>query len=85
MRGRRDRIVPRRRAGLEPITLHDARYTFASLMIAAGVNAKEPNQAQTRIVEGKAAGVGFEPTEACASTVFKTVPFGRSGTPPCRG
>ena len=30
----------RRRAGLEPITLHEARHTFAGLMIAAGVNAK---------------------------------------------
>jgi integrase len=29
-----------RRGGLEPITLHEARHTFASLMIAAGVNAK---------------------------------------------
>ncbi len=29
-----------RRAGLEPITLHQARHTFASLMIAANVNAK---------------------------------------------
>jgi integrase len=29
-----------RRADLEPITLHEARHTFASLMIAAGVNAK---------------------------------------------
>jgi integrase len=29
-----------RRAGLEAITLHEARHTFASLMIAAGVNAK---------------------------------------------
>jgi len=27
-------------AGLEPTTLHEARHTFASLMIAAGVNAK---------------------------------------------
>jgi site-specific recombinase XerC len=27
-------------AGLEPITLHEARHTYASLMIAAGVNAK---------------------------------------------
>jgi integrase len=27
-------------AGLEPIGLHEARHTFASLMIAAGVNAK---------------------------------------------
>jgi integrase len=26
--------------GLEPITLHEARHTYASLMIAAGVNAK---------------------------------------------
>lgn len=29
-----------RRARLEPITLHEARHTFASLMIAAGVNAR---------------------------------------------
>ena len=29
-----------RGAGLKPITLHEARHTFASLMIAAGVNAK---------------------------------------------
>ena len=29
-----------RRAGLAPITLHECRHTFASLMIAAGVNAK---------------------------------------------
>jgi integrase len=29
-----------RRSGLEQITLHEARHTFASLMIAAGVNAK---------------------------------------------
>jgi integrase len=29
-----------RRAGFKPITLHEARHTFASLMIAAGVNAK---------------------------------------------
>jgi integrase len=28
------------RAGLRPICLHDCRHTFASLMIAAGVNAK---------------------------------------------
>jgi|SRR5215210_6488044 len=27
-------------AQLKPITLHEARHTFASLMIAAGVNAK---------------------------------------------
>jgi integrase len=27
-------------SGLEPITLHEARHTFASMMIAAGVNAK---------------------------------------------
>ena len=27
-------------AGLQPIGLHDCRHTFASLMIAAGVNAK---------------------------------------------
>jgi integrase len=29
-----------RTAGFEPITLHECRHTFASLMIAAGVNAK---------------------------------------------
>lgn len=29
-----------RRAGLDRITLHEARHTYASLMIAAGVNAK---------------------------------------------
>ena len=29
-----------RAAGLQPICLHDCRHTFASLMIAAGVNAK---------------------------------------------
>lgn len=28
------------RAGLEPIALHECRHTFASLLIAAGVNAK---------------------------------------------
>jgi integrase len=28
------------RAGLQPITLHECRHTFASLMIAAGVNVK---------------------------------------------
>jgi integrase len=28
------------RAGLEPIGLHEARHTFASILIAAGVNAK---------------------------------------------
>jgi integrase len=27
-------------AGLDPIGLHECRHTFASLMIAAGVNAK---------------------------------------------
>jgi integrase len=27
-------------AGLEPIKLHECRHTFASMMIAAGVNAK---------------------------------------------
>ena len=29
-----------RKAGLEPLAIHDARHTYASLMIAAGVNAK---------------------------------------------
>jgi integrase len=32
--------VKRSEAALEPITLHECRHTFASLMIAAGVNAK---------------------------------------------
>ena len=29
-----------------------------------------------------AEGVGFEPTVTCATTVFKTAPLNRSGTPP---
>jgi integrase len=29
-----------REAGIEPLAIHDARHTYASLMIAAGVNAK---------------------------------------------
>ena len=29
-----------------------------------------------------AEGVGFEPTVTCATTVFETVRFGRSRTPP---
>ena len=29
-----------------------------------------------------AEGVGFEPTEACTSAVFKTAAFVRSATPP---
>ena len=29
-----------RKAGIEPLAIHDARHTYASLMIAAGVNAK---------------------------------------------
>jgi integrase len=33
-------ITAWRTAGLDPITLHECRHTFASLMIAAGVNAK---------------------------------------------
>jgi integrase len=37
----RDRCVPQwEAAGLEPIGLHEARHTYASLMIAAGVNIK---------------------------------------------
>lgn len=37
----RDRVVPHWRAlGLEPIGFHEARHTYASLMIAAGVNIK---------------------------------------------
>ena len=31
-----------------------------------------------------AEGVGFEPTVTCATTVFETVRFGRSRTPPRR-
>ena len=33
-------MTARRRAGLDPIGLHECRHTFASLLIAAGVNAK---------------------------------------------
>ena len=33
-------------------------------------------------LHGVAEGVGFEPTVACATTVFKTVTIGRSVTPP---
>jgi integrase len=29
-----------RRAGLDPVRLHDCRHTYASFLIAAGVNAK---------------------------------------------
>jgi integrase len=32
--------APWRSAGLNRITLHECRHTFASLMVAAGVNAK---------------------------------------------
>ncbi len=32
-----------KRAGLDRIRLHECRHTFASLMIAAGVNAKAPS------------------------------------------
>ena len=37
---RRRALTAWRRAGLEPIGLHECRHTFASLLIAAGVNAK---------------------------------------------
>ena len=33
-------------------------------------------------VPGMAEGVGFEPTEPCGPTVFKTVAINRSTTPP---
>lgn len=32
-----------------------------------------------------AEGVGFEPTNACASAVFKTAAFNHSATLPCEG
>lgn len=38
--GPREVWVKARETALEPITLHECRHTFASLMIAAGVNAK---------------------------------------------
>jgi integrase len=39
--GLRARAISKwREAGLKPIGLHEARHTFASLMIAAGVNGK---------------------------------------------
>jgi len=37
---RRRALTAWRRAALDPIGLHESRHTFASLMIAAGVNAK---------------------------------------------
>jgi integrase len=37
---RRRALTAWKGAKLDPITLHEARHTFASLMIAAGVNAK---------------------------------------------
>ena len=37
---RRRALTDWRAAGLKPIALHECRHTFASLMIAAGVNAK---------------------------------------------
>jgi integrase len=37
---RRRALTAWRRAGLDPIGLHECRHTFASLLIAAGVNAK---------------------------------------------
>ena len=37
---RRRALTAWRRAGLEPIGLHECRHTFASLVIPAGVNAK---------------------------------------------
>jgi integrase len=40
MRLRKRALAAWTKAGLEPITLHECRHTFASLMIAAGVNAK---------------------------------------------
>ena len=33
-------IAAMRAAGIEPLAIHEARHTYASLMIAAGVNAK---------------------------------------------
>jgi integrase len=37
---RRRALTAWRRTGLDPISLHECRHTFASLLIAAGVNAK---------------------------------------------
>jgi integrase len=45
-----------RRAGLEPIGLHEARHTCASVMIAAGVNAK----AITRYLGHSSIGITFD-------------------------
>ena len=36
-----------RSAGLDRITLHECRHTFASMMIAAGVNAKALSRSTT--------------------------------------
>jgi hypothetical protein len=54
-------------AELEPVTLHECRHTFASLMIAA-VNGGG----------GIRTLVGGKPPE----TVFETAAFNRSATPP---
>lgn len=45
---------------------------------------RAPNSptSQNVVIPATAEGVGFEPTETRASTVFKTVPFVRSGIPP---
>ena len=48
-----------------------------SMPDTAQVEALSPNHVAER--------VGFEPTEACASTVFKTAAFDHSATSPERG
>ena len=46
------------------------------------MNPQQSRRSCGGIDNGVAEGVGFEPTETRASTVFKTVPFVRSGIPP---
>ena len=64
------------------------RQSGESLRRSPGRTPVRPSSASRRtctrqIPEGPlTSGEGFEPSEACTSTVFKTVPFGRSGTPP---
>src|SRR5436305_2696629 len=55
-----------------------ARYAEAVL----GVDNRAIDRLSTPRMVVRAEGVGFEPTVACATTVFETVRFGRSRIPP---
>jgi hypothetical protein len=47
---------------------------------SVGLNSKSPTLSDRALA--LADRVGFEPTVPCSTTVFETVPFGRSGTCP---